>query len=241
MTYRSETLMIFSQDRISARKAGIKATALIVSAAFLLAGCQTQNAYTGEQQTSEATQGALIGGLAGAALGALTKTRGKGALNNALIGAGIGALAGGAVGGYMDNQEAELRDRLRSTGVSVTRQGNNIVLNMQDDILFDVDSAQVNYRSRDILQSVALVLKQYRSTYVNVNGYTDTTGSREHNLDLSQQRAEAVADVLVQNGVESARISPMGFGESDLKVQTRDGVNEPRNRRVEIVLEPVTS
>ena len=84
---------------------------------MLLAGCQTQNAYTGEQQTSKATQGAVIGAVAGAAIGALTHTHGKGAGKNALIGAGVGALAGGLVGNYMDHQEAELRQRLRASGV----------------------------------------------------------------------------------------------------------------------------
>ena len=205
--------------------------------AFAVAGCQTTNPYTGQQQTSNATRGAAIGAAGGAVIGALTNRNQAG--RNALIGAGIGALAGGLVGNYMDNQEAALRDRLRASGVSVTRVGDNIYLNMESDILFDTASSYLYPQAREIVSSVALVLNEYEQTYVNVNGFADTVGDRAYNQQLSQQRAEAVADELVRNGVEPLRISPRGFGETNLRVQTPDGVNEPRNRRVEIVLEPI--
>lgn len=212
--------------------------ALSLCGAMALAGCQTANPYTGAPQTSNATRGAVIGGVAGGVLGALTNRHQAG--RNALIGAGIGALAGGLVGNYMDQQEAALRQELRNSGVSVTRMGNSLYLNMEDDILFDVDSAYLYPRARQIVAAVAKVLAHYRQTYVDVNGYTDTTGTRAHNMQLSQQRAESVADELVRDGVEPVRITPRGYGETNLKVPTPDGVNEPRNRRVEIVLEPFT-
>lgn len=213
----------------------------LTAAALLLAGCQTQNAYTGESQYSDATKGAVIGGAAGAAIGALTHTRGHQAGKNALIGGAIGALAGGLVGNYMDRQEAELRNRLRASGVSVSRVGDDIVLNMRNDILFDVDSAQVSNRAYNTINAVADVLRHYDKTLINVNGYTDTTGSDQHNLDLSQRRAEHVADILVDGGVNPRRISPRGFGETHLKIRTGDNVNEPRNRRVEIRIVPNTA
>ena len=204
--------------------------------AVLLAGCQTANPYTGEQETSNATRGAVIGGLAGAAIGALTNSRD--ATENALVGGAVGAVAGGLIGGYMDRQEAELRRELQQAGVSVTRQGNNITLNMQDDILFGVNSQYLEPRARDILRSVGVVLKKYNETDVAVNGFTDTTGTREHNAQLSQLRAEEVADELVRVGIDPRRITPRGYGETNLRVQTGDNVNEVRNRRVEIVLVP---
>ncbi len=214
----------------------IKATALGLICAMAVAGCQTTNPYTGEQQTSNATRGAVIGAAGGAVVGALTNRNQAG--RNALIGAGIGALAGGLVGNYMDNQEAELRDRLRASGVSVTRVGDNIHLNMENEILFDTGSAFVYPEAQSIIDSVSLVLSEYRQTYVNVNGYADTVGARAFNQTLSQQRAEGVADSLVRGGVEPVRITPRGYGETNLAVPTADGVDEPRNRRVEIVLEP---
>ena len=214
----------------------LKGTAVGLICAMALAGCQTTNPYTGEQQTSNATRGAVIGAAGGAVVGALTNRNQAG--RNALIGAGIGALAGGLVGNYMDNQEAELRDRLRASGVSVSRVGDNIYLNMENDILFDTGSAFLNAEAINIINSVAVVLTEYRQTYVNVNGYADTVGTRAFNQTLSQQRAEGVADTLVRGGVEPVRITPRGYGETNLAVPTADGVDEPRNRRVEIVLEP---
>src|SRR5690606_15431965 len=92
----------------------------------LLAGCST-DPYTGDQKISNTAGGAALGALAGAGLGILA---GGDDRRNALIGAGVGALAGGAIGGYMDRQEAELRAQLQGTGVSVTRQGDYIILNM---------------------------------------------------------------------------------------------------------------
>ena len=138
-----------------------KIVAAVISAAFVLAACQTQDPYTGETKTSHATKGAIIGGLLGAGVGALTNTSsGKQAARNALIGAGIGALAGGAIGGYMDQQEAELRQRLRAAGVSVRRQGNNIVLEMASDITFPVDGDQVNPQFYQTLAAVGEVLAE---------------------------------------------------------------------------------
>ena len=215
---------------------GFKFTALMLAGALALAGCQTVDPYTGQPQTSNTTQGAILGALGGAAIGALTNRNQAG--RNALIGAGIGALAGGAVGNYMDQQEAALRDELRTSGVSVTRAGDNIYLNMQDDILFDVNSADLSFRSRQVIQSVARVLQEFDQSYVSVNGFTDTTGAAAYNQQLSQRRAEAVANQLVSDGVSPVRISPRGYGETNLRIQTPDNVNEPRNRRVEIVIEP---
>lgn len=214
---------------------------LAAAAALMLAGCQTQNAYTGEQQTSKATQGAVIGGLGGAAIGALTHTHGRGAGKNALIGGAIGALAGGLVGNYMDNQEAELRQRLRSSGVRVARVGDDIVLELRNDILFELNSTDLSPRAVRTIDAVAEVLKHYDKTLIEVNGYTDTTGSADYNGKLSQARAESVANVLVDDGINAARISPRGYGETHLKIPTGDNVDEPRNRRVEIRIVPHTA
>src|SRR5690606_33717156 len=96
---------------------------------------------------------------------------------NALIGAGIGALAGGAVGGYMDQQEAQLRAQLQGTGVSVTRMGDRIILNMPSNITFDTDQAAVKPEFYQTLNSVALVLQKFNRSLVDVAGHTDSTGS----------------------------------------------------------------
>jgi len=210
--------------------------AIAVAASIVTASCQTQDAYTDEKKTSNATKGAVIGALGGAAVGALTNRNDRG--RNALIGAGIGAAAGGGIGYYMDRQEEELRRELRSAGVAVERRGDTIALNMQNDILFDLNSSALGARSEEIIRAVSTVLKKYDETRVNMYGFTDTSGTRQRNEELSRQRAEAVAAALARNGVQSARLNALGMGETNLKVPTGDNVVEARNRRVEIVLEP---
>ena len=212
-------------------------TAVAFAGAFAAAGCETLDPYTDQPQTSNATQGAIIGRLAGAAIGALSNPRD--ATENALVGGAVGAVAGGLIGNYMDQQEAELRNELRAAGVSVVRQGDVIHLDMRDDILFRTDSYYLEPRAREILGAVARVLNKYRDSYVGIYGFTDTSGTREHNEQLSYFRARAVADDLVRYGVDPRRLNPRGYGETNLRVPTADGVVEVRNRRVEIVLEPI--
>ena len=103
------------------RVCGIWTTVAVLVTALVAAGCQTIDAYTGEKKTSSATKGAAIGAAAGAVVGAISGDNSRERRKRALIGAGIGGLAGGAVGAYMDKQEAELREELEGTGVSVTR------------------------------------------------------------------------------------------------------------------------
>jgi len=219
----------------------MKKVMTLAGAAVLLAACTTTDPYTGEERTSRATQGAVIGALGGAIVGALTNTSsGEQAAKNALIGAGIGALAGGAVGHYMDQQEAELRRELEATGVRVRRVGDNIELVMPSNITFATGSAEVRSDFRRVLNSVATVLDHYDQTFIHVDGHTDTVGSREYNYDLSERRAEAVAEALVNRSVLPGRLIVRGFGETDLAVHTGDNVNEPQNRRVELQIVPYT-
>jgi outer membrane protein OmpA-like peptidoglycan-associated protein len=219
-----------------------KILAAFAAAAIVLAGCTTTDPYTGEQKTSNATQGAIIGGLLGAGIGALTNTSsGKQAARNALIGAGVGALAGGAVGGYMDQQEAELRQRLRAAGVSVRRVGNNIQLIMASDITFDTGVAQVKPEFYQTLAAVGEVLREYNKTYVEVSGHTDSQGATDFNQRLSQDRAYSVANILAQNGVNGARLIPAGFGETRPIASNATNPGRAQNRRVEIQIIPHTS
>ena len=213
----------------------------LAAASVLLAACTTTDPYTGEERTSRATQGAIIGALGGAIVGALTNTSsGDQAAKNALIGAGIGALAGGAIGNYQDQQEAELRRELEGTGVRIYRDGDYIELIMPSNITFDTGSYRVREDFRRTLRSVAIVLNRYNRTIVYVDGHTDTVGSHEFNQDLSERRAEAVAHDLITRNVLPGRLIVRGFGETEPLVYTRDGVNEPQNRRVEIQIVPYT-
>ncbi len=218
-----------------------KALTLVAAAAAAgLAGCQTVNPYTGEQQTSKAAKGAGIGAAAGAVVGLMTGDDSKERRERALIGAGVGAIAGGSVGYYMDVQEAKLRQQLQGTGVSVTRMGDNITLNMPGNITFRTDSADLNSGFFNVLDSVGLVLKEYEKTIVEVAGHTDSTGTAEYNQGLSQRRAQTVATYLAGKGVLDQRIITVGAGEARPVATNDTPEGRQLNRRVELTLAPIT-
>lgn len=204
-------------------------------AATLLAGCTTTDPYTGEQKTSNTAGGALVGAGVGALAGLAVGNNGK----SALIGAAIGGLAGGAIGNYMDNQEAELRAQLQGTGISVTRAGDRIILNMPSNITFDTDQDALKSQFFPTLNSVAIVLRKFDKTLIDVNGHTDSTGSLQYNEGLSQRRAESVAGYLTGQGVDARRVSALGFGPSRPIASNASEAGRAQNRRVEITIAPI--
>ena len=210
----------------------------VVSGALALAGCTT-DPYTGETQGSKTGYGAAIGAVAGAAIGLATGHDAKSRRKNALIGAGVGGLAGSGVGYYMDRQEQKLRDQLRGSGVSVTRQGDNIVLNMPGNITFRTASSDLNPNFTNVLDSVALVGKEFDKTLISVEGHTDNVGGTDYNQKLSEQRASSVATYLSGRGIPPNRLMAIGFGESRPVASNTSEDGRSQNRRVEIHLEPL--
>ncbi|MUO81446.1 OmpA family protein [Agrobacterium vitis] len=217
----------------------LKKFVLLALTATYLSACTTTDPYTGEQKMSNTAGGAMIGAGLGALGGLAVGGGGHGKRNAALIGAGIGALAGGAIGSYMDNQESELRAQLQGTGVSVTRQGDRIILNMPSNITFPTDQDQVLPPFYPTLNSVAIVLKKFNRTLVDVNGHTDSTGGLQHNQDLSQRRAESVLNYLGSQGVDPRRMSAMGFGPSQPIATNATPQGRAQNRRVEVAISPL--
>lgn len=207
---------------------------------ILLAGCST-DPFTGEQKVSNTAigvgAGAGVGAVAGAILGSAVSADARKA---ALIGAGIGALTGGGIGLYMDNQEAKLRQRLEGTGVSVTRVGDSIVLNMPSNITFDTNKADVKPQFYNTLNSVSLVFKEFKQTLINVTGHTDSSGDANYNFDLSRRRAAAVAQYLSAQQLDSNRFSVEGHGASDPVASNATASGKAQNRRVEITILPLT-
>ena len=219
----------------------VKSVFVIAGIAAILGGCETLDPYTGESQTSKATKGALIGAAAGVVAGLMSGDDAVERRQHALIGAGIGALAGGAVGNYMDRQEAELRAELQGTGVSVTRIGDNITLNMPGNVTFDTDSAALRPQFFGVLNSVGKVLTEYDKTVVEVAGHTDSTGSDSYNMQLSQRRANTVGEYLYTQGIMDQRILSVGMGEHYPIADNSTAEGRQLNRRVEITLVPVTA
>lgn len=218
----------------------MKSKIIIASLAVLALSACTTNPYTGQSQISNTAGGALIGAGGGALAGALIgSATGADPRIAALIGAGVGGIAGGAIGSYMDQQEAELRAQLQGTGVSVTRIGDQIILNMPSNITFAVDKATVQPQFNETLVSVGLVLKKFNQTIVDVYGYTDSSGDDNYNLDLSQRRAVAVATVLSSQGIDQRRFYIDGRGEEDPIASNATESGRAQNRRVEIQISPI--
>ena len=216
---------------------------ILVSAGltFIVSGCETLDAYTQESKTSSATKGAVIGALAGAAVGLASGDDAVERRQHALIGAGVGALAGGAIGGYMDRQEAELRAELEGTGVSVTRIGDNITLNMPGNITFATNSSDLSPSFFDVLTSVGKVLTEFDQTVVEVAGHTDSTGSESYNQALSERRAASVSQYLQTQNIDGQRLITVGMGESMPVADNTTNSGRQANRRVEITMVPVTA
>lgn len=196
----------------------------------LISACTT-DPYTGQQKISNTAKGTIIGVAGGAGVGALTKGK-KGALQ----GAAIGGVVGAGVGGYMDIQAKALRQELQGTGVSVVKDGDEIVLVMPGNITFSSNSYTLNNSFKPVLDSVAKVLKKYNKTHVGIVGYTDNIGSSSINNTLSFNRANSVANYLKLKGVKSDRMLVEGRGSKNPIASNSTAKGREQNRRVEITL-----
>ena len=224
---------------MTSKRLGIAALTAVLCASVI--GCETLDPYTQESKTSNATKGAIIGAVAGAVVGLVSGDDAVERRQRALIGAGVGALAGGAVGNYMDRQEAKLRAELQGSGVSVTRIGDNITLNMPGNITFATDSSDLSPAFFDVLTSVSKVMQEFDKTVVEVAGHTDSTGSDAYNQSLSERRANSVSRYLQSQGINSQRLITVGMGESRPVADNSTPAGRQANRRVEITMVPVTA
>ncbi len=185
-----------------------------------------------EQKTKE---GVAIGAGVGAILGQVIGGNTEGTLIGAGIGAALGGLAGNQIGAYMDRQEAELRNVVAATeSASITRSQNVLTATFKSNMFFDINSSILKPGAYSELDRVARVLREYPQTHIRVEGHTDAKGSAEYNMVLSEKRAQAVGDALIQRGVDPARMQMIGFGESQ-PVSSSDA----DNRRVNIVIIPL--
>ncbi|MDX8385002.1 MAG: OmpA family protein [Gallionella sp.] len=215
---------------------------VVVGAIVASSGCTTFDAYTGEKKVSNTAKGAGIGAGIGA-VAAFLANRNKSAADRQramLNAAGVGAIAGGGVGYYMDTQEAKLRKQLRDSGVSVERNGDNINLVMPGNITFTSGSSVLIADFQQVLDSVVLVVDEYKKTTIVVSGHTDSVGSNSLNQQLSEKRASSVANYLKNQGVLGARFDVVGFGEDHPVAVNNTAEGRSLNRRVELSLLPIT-
>lgn len=209
---------------------------LFVIIAFSLSACATP--MTGTQKG--AATGTGVGAATGAILGQVIGRDTKSTLLGAAAGAVVGGLAGGWIGTYMDKQQAELQRSLADTqGATVERQQNELLVTFKSDVMFDVNSARLKSGAYADIEQVADILNRYPETRVRVDGFTDSTGSEDHNLRLSEERAFSVKDALVDRGVDPARISARGYGEAEPIASNNTEAGRQLNRRVTLRIIPV--
>ncbi|MGC8720438.1 MAG: OmpA family protein [Thermodesulforhabdaceae bacterium] len=206
---------------------------------LLLSGCATQPGYPPSHAQQGVGIGAGVGAATGAILGAAIGGSGKAALLGAAGGALAGGLAGGLIGSYMDKQEQELRQAFANAqAATIQREQNILSVTFKSDVLFDTNSYTLKPGAYAEIDRLAKVLTDYPQTRVRVEGHTDSTGSPQYNQMLSERRAMAVRDALVQRGVDPRRIEVIGFGASQPVATNATEAGRQMNRRVTIVIIP---
>ncbi|MBT1706141.1 OmpA family protein [Fulvivirgaceae bacterium PWU20] len=198
---------------------------LILAFCLVLASCQNMN---------KAQKGTYIGAAGGAAAGAaIGKAAGNTAMG-AILGAAVGGAAGYGIGRYMDKQAEELKKDLE--GAEITRVGEGIKITFREGIQFALNSAELSETSKTNLKDLAETLKKYDDTNVLIEGHTDVTGTREHNMTLSEKRAESVSSYLETLGVAKKRLTTEGYGPDQPVADNNSDYGRQQNRRVEVAI-----
>ena len=177
-------------------------------------------ASMGEKERKGTAAGAATGAVLGGVVGAMTgkKNQREKVLVGAAAGAALGGIAGNRIGAYMDKQEADLRAAMASTVAAnnATIERNNekmLTATFKGDVFFGFDSATLKPGAYAELDRVAGVLNQYPQTLIRIEGHTDPIGAEQYNQQLSERRAEAVRNALLQRGVDPSRMTTAGMGE----------------------------
>ena len=189
---------------------------------------------TGCASMSRQEKGAAIGGTAGAVIGGIIGKHNKNTAAGAIIGAAVGGATGAVIGNYMDKQAAELEQDLE--GAKIERVGEGIMITFDSGILFAVNKADLSSQAQENLVKMAGILNKYEDTNVLIEGHTDSDGSDQYNLDLSDRRAASVKQFLAANQVTSGRMSTMGYGESRPVEDNGTVAGKAANRRVEVAI-----
>lgn len=203
---------------------------LIILSVLTLNACKTTDAYTGEKKVRKSVKygaaGAIVCGLIGA------RKNSKHARNAA---AGCGAIGAG-IGAYMDHQETELRRELEGTGVRVVREGDKIQLVLPGNITFNTNQYAIKSSFYPVLNSVSKVLYKYKDTELDIIGFTDSQGSVDYNLRLSEYRARSVKIYLANQEVNPTRLKAYGEGENNPIASNMLESGRQQNRRVELYI-----
>ena len=192
---------------------------------LMLAGCSDMN---------------TVGPLAGHTPPPVTATpRADQPRKTAMMNVGIAPVEAGGAAGYMEQEAGDLRHQLSAQGVGVARHGTTVVVSLPADIAFTKAGSDVESHFFSAFDAFAGVLNQYPATYIDIVGFTDSSGTKALNQALSEKRANATAGYLVDHHVKSERVYVAGRGDNDPVASNETPEGRAKNRRVEITLRPM--
>lgn len=202
----------------------------MILVAVLLTGCSAIRNANNKQK------GAVIGTTGGAVIGGVIGNNvGKGnTVLGAIIGGAIGGVAGGYIGDRMDRQAERIEEEIPGAEVTRVGEGINVTFNEEAGVYFDTNKSDVKGTSAETLNRLAQIFKEYPKSVILVEGHTDSAGSDEYNMKLSQQRAESVTSYLISQGIAADRFTTRWYGESQPKADNATAEGKAKNRRVEL-------
>ncbi|SDH01316.1 OmpA family protein [Psychroflexus sediminis] len=210
-----------------------KSLIILVAFAFLFSSCEAT------KNTNKTQRGGAVGAASGAVIGGVIGNN-VGDGDNTVLGAIIGGVVGGAAGAYignrMDKQAKEIEQEIPGAEVTRVGEGINVTFDENSGVYFATDKANISGKSEISLLKLINIFQKYPKTNIIVEGHTDSTGSESYNMQLSKERAQAVTNYLISNGIEDSRIKTNWYGEEQPKYDNSTAVGRSKNRRVELAI-----
>jgi outer membrane protein OmpA-like peptidoglycan-associated protein len=192
--------------------------------ALLMIGCNA----------TRTQKGAVIGGAAGAVGGNIIGRAAGNSTLGTIIGAAVGGTAGAIIGHDMDKQAEQIKNDI--PGAKVERVEEGIKVEFNEKILFAFSKSDLGDSAKNNLNKLVAILNQYPNTNIEIQGHTDSRGTDEYNMGLSQRRANTVRDYLASHGIAGTRVTTRGFGESAPAYSNDTPEGMAQNRRVEFLI-----
>lgn len=197
----------------------------LLSTTVLSQGCKSWN---------KSQKGAVIGTASGGAAGAVIGKASGNTAVGAVIGAAVGGAAGAIIGNEMDKQAEEIEKNV--PGATVNRVEEGIVVEFSSNVLFGFDSYALTPTAKNKLDDLIGVIQKYPDTDIEIHGHTDSKGSAKYNMNLSEQRAQEVANYMVSQNTSRSRLKTIGYGQKNPKFSNDDDAGRTKNRRVEFAI-----
>ncbi|WP_369863162.1 MULTISPECIES: OmpA family protein [unclassified Aquimarina] len=204
--------------------------AIALTALIILNSCDAV------QNANNTQKGAVIGTTTGAVLGGVIGNNVGNKENSvlgAIIGGVVGGVAGGVIGKQMDKQAQKIEEEIPGAEVTRVGEGIDIIFDENSGVYFDTNKYNINAKSKENLNKLINIFKEYPDTNIIVDGHTDSSGDDAYNMELSKKRANAVTSYLVSQGISTSRLTTYYHGETLPKYDNSTAEGRAKNRRVE--------